>query len=368
MLTYFALEPETLSPESFEKDWEHKNYLSKIVTFWRRHGALYHSKESLSKFEEYIRRHTQLTEFKELCMTGLIRETSQNWDGHLPGPTENIALQGLEIATANESWRKRHEATMPHLSLTDSEIEREVPLTKNLKYTFIRDASFSSWSKLKEREDLKNSALNQKDSCLESAWDERIKPYVAAKTRKAEESKQIVVYDAYALQHLSDEFDSKHRSTGGIKNSPITFLAKKISESAMESKVLTVISGISQCIRQNSQGKYGDATPKDFLDLCEYLWRSIKTHGATREVKIERLIVYGIRLSGRAPAGRHDRHLRVGCRHVFTLGPGIEAIANFRKYADFSLKTEDQVGPYRDKEREAIDSVESDTFRFTAKL
>jgi len=380
MLTYFALEPETLSPESFDKVWEHKNYLNKIVTFWRRHGALYHSKESLRKFEEYIGRYTVLAEFKELCMTGLIRETSQNWDGHLPGPTENIALEGLEIATANESWRQRHEATMPHIALTDSEMERDVPLTKNLKYTFIRDASFSSWSKLKEREDLKNLVLNQTGSCLESAWDERIMPYVAAKTRKAEESKQIVIYDIYALQHLYAEFDSKHRTTHGITNSPITFLARKISESATESKVLTVISGIKNLYTNPTTKKSSDATPEDFNDLCDYLWKSIQRNGANKNVKIERLIVYGIDSSGRGPASRHDRHLRVGCRHVFTLGPGIEALApaayrdcgdgspSLRTRSDFSLKTQDQVRPYRDKEQEAIDSVKSGEFKFKVHL
>lgn len=383
MLTYFALEPESLRRESFDSAWEYTSYLKKIVSFWKRHGALYHSRRSLQRFDEYIFRYPELEEFKQLCMTGLIRETSQNWDGHLPGPTEGCALAGLEIATANESWRLRHEIAMPHLVLTDSEVEREVPLTKNLKYTFIRDARFDSWSKLEEREDLKNLVLNQTDNILESAWDNRIMPYVAAKTRKAEESKQIVVYDMYALQHLYVEFDSKHKRTGGIEYSPITFLARKIIESATESKVLTLISSIKNLYQiQNSTGKYEwrDGTPEEFKSLCNYLCECIRREGSNKSSKIEMLIVYGIDSSGRGPTSRHDRHLRVGCRHLFTLGPGIEALAppvsrerrdkspTVKTNADFSLKTEKQVKPYRAKEEEAKDSVLSDQFKFSANL
>lgn len=342
---------------------------------------MYHSKKSLQRFDEFILKHVELKDFAKLCETGLIRETTQNWDGHLPGPKENFALRGLEIATASEGWRQRQEDAMPHIKLTDSEVEREVPLTQNLKYTFIRDANFDLWSKMQERENLQNLPLNRTDNNLESAWDSRIMPYVAAKTRKADESKQIVIYDMYALQDLYIEWDSKHKRGGSIADSPITSLAKKINEAATETKVLTLISGTKRWYPiGNSPGKFDwkDATPDDFQNLCDYFWRCIQDTRANKNVKIERLHVYGIDSSGRGPNSRHDRHLRVGFRHVFTLGPGIQALVpavsrergdgspTLKTFSDFSLKTQEQVKPYRDKEKEAIDSVESDEFKFTA--
>jgi hypothetical protein len=354
MLTHFAVQPECFSEKCvIEKPWEHRAFIKNIKQFWESSGALYASEKSLERIKKFSGECTYATDIQKLLERGLICQAEEDWDGRLTGPGERPSPKGLEVATAYEDWLIVHQPQ--HLILGSTQTTKEV-VTDDSKYIFCRNALFNMWETQEARNEMHGSVMHQDSqsipngsSSLEKPWDERVSRYIQATSKTPEATNQIVIYDAYAFNdlHKSCYLEPSHKP-------PILEIGRRIKIEAKQKKVLTLISSD----KLNNDETLNQDT---FLRLCDFLWGQISSG------KIERLEVWCIPYDRIRRIG-HDRHIRIGERHVFDVGPGIQSLglgneAPFYQYTTFALKTGSQVKGYTAKEQAAKDNT-SDYFHF----